>query len=163
MKGKLVTFDKGSLVEAILASSAIPGIFPPVKKDDTLYIDGGYMRNIPYTALKEKGADVVIAVNSLNEHSLDEAPKNIFSLLTNTFNLMICDTWKNQRDNDKGVYDIFCNDNTPGVTQIDVDFKKIGSLIESGYKSGQKYASKIKEIIKNKKNLSKTLDYSLEM
>jgi len=37
----------GPAVEAILASSAIPSIFPPVKIDDDVLVDGGVVNNVP--------------------------------------------------------------------------------------------------------------------
>ena len=37
----------GPAVEAILASSAIPSIFPPVRIDDDVLVDGGVVNNVP--------------------------------------------------------------------------------------------------------------------
>lgn len=153
--GKIVTFEKGNLIEAMRASSAIPGLISPVYKDDTIYVDGGVLQNIPYNILKEKGADVVIAVNCLNDYSLKETPKNIFSLLINSFNVMLDDMWKYQKEKYSYNYDIFCNNNTPEVSAIDINLKQIGLLIESGFKAGESYVKQIKEIIKNKKKIKK--------
>jgi NTE family protein len=41
LTGKEVRMDKGDLCTAIMASSSIPLLFPPVKKDGMLLVDGG--------------------------------------------------------------------------------------------------------------------------
>jgi predicted acylesterase/phospholipase RssA len=43
--GTRAIFDSGPLAPAVLASSAIPGIFPPVRIGDTVYVDGGALDN----------------------------------------------------------------------------------------------------------------------
>jgi len=47
LNGKLHIFKKGDIVTAVCASSAFPGIFPPVKLDNKLLVDGGVLNNIP--------------------------------------------------------------------------------------------------------------------
>lgn len=43
--GRRVVFSTGPIAPAILASSAIPGIFPPVRIGDAVYVDGGVLDN----------------------------------------------------------------------------------------------------------------------
>jgi NTE family protein len=52
-------FGSGSLMRAILASTALPGIFPPVAIDGELYIDGGVVNNVPISRAVELGASRV--------------------------------------------------------------------------------------------------------
>jgi len=49
-------FSSGPLMRAILASTALPGIFPPVGIDGDLYIDGGVVNNVPISKAVELGA-----------------------------------------------------------------------------------------------------------
>jgi NTE family protein len=49
-------FSSGPLVRAILASTALPGIFPPVAIDGELYVDGGVVNNVPISRAVELGA-----------------------------------------------------------------------------------------------------------
>ena len=49
-------FSSGPLMQAILASTALPGIFPPVAIDGELYIDGGVVNNVPISKAVELGA-----------------------------------------------------------------------------------------------------------
>jgi len=43
--GEPVLLDQGSVDLAVLASSAVPGVFPPVQIDGKEYVDGGVMSN----------------------------------------------------------------------------------------------------------------------
>jgi NTE family protein len=52
-------FSSGALVEAILASSSVPGLFPPVEIDGEHYIDGGIVNSIPVRRAVELGATTV--------------------------------------------------------------------------------------------------------
>jgi NTE family protein len=63
VSGKEVTIKKGSMVDAIYASSSIEGIFPPLRNDSQLLSDGGVTSMIPVEAVRELGANFVIGVS----------------------------------------------------------------------------------------------------
>jgi NTE family protein len=58
-----VHLSSGPLAEAIVASSAVNGIFPPVVIGDQRLVDGGASDPVPVGVLRSMGADIVIAVN----------------------------------------------------------------------------------------------------
>jgi NTE family protein len=58
-----VVICSGDLRQAARASSAIPGILPPVRLNGRLLIDGGWVDKIPVLPAFKLGADVVIAVD----------------------------------------------------------------------------------------------------
>lgn len=153
--GELYTFEKGPFVEAIRASTAIPGVFTPIYKNDTVYVDGGIIHNIPYKILKEKGADVIIAVNCLNEYKVEETPKSTISLVANALLLTNDIIWKHNKETYKDCYDIFCTNATENVSPLSTNFKEIPRILETGKKAGEKYIFEIKDIIEKKKKLLK--------
>lgn len=51
-----VWFDTGPLVEPILASSAIPAVYPPVEIDGVRYLDGAIVDEVPMSRAVELGA-----------------------------------------------------------------------------------------------------------
>ncbi len=57
--GKVV-LKNGYLADAVRASMAVPSIFTPMKIDSAVLIDGGFVRNIAVSELREMGADIVI-------------------------------------------------------------------------------------------------------
>lgn len=61
--GREVNFMSGSVIEAIKASCAIPGLFPPILFENRWLVDGGVVNPVPVNMCRLLGADVVIAVN----------------------------------------------------------------------------------------------------
>jgi NTE family protein len=58
-EGTPVVLDSGPVVEAILASTALPSIFPPHRIGDRLYLDGALSEQVPMKPAIEAGADTV--------------------------------------------------------------------------------------------------------
>lgn len=52
-------FSDGPVVDAVLASSAVPGLLPPVRIGDRHYLDGGLVHSIPVGRALELGATTV--------------------------------------------------------------------------------------------------------
>lgn len=63
LTGERVVFREGPLREAVVASSAIPGFFEPVRRGGQLLVDGGIVDNLPVDVVGELGADYIIAVD----------------------------------------------------------------------------------------------------
>jgi len=61
--GHEVWLNKGSLVNALNASIALPGIFRPVQINGRWLIDGALVNPIPVSVCRALGARIVIAVN----------------------------------------------------------------------------------------------------
>jgi NTE family protein len=55
-------FDKGPLVEAVLASSAVPGLLPPVHLGDEHFIDGGIVNSVPVGRAVTLGARTIFVM-----------------------------------------------------------------------------------------------------
>lgn len=62
-KRETLVLDRGSLVDAIMASCSMPGIFMPFKMKDKMLFDGGVLSPLPTEPLIEMGIKRVIAVN----------------------------------------------------------------------------------------------------
>ncbi len=52
-------FSTGNLIEPVLASCALPGVFPPVRIGDEHFIDGGVVNSIPLDRAAAHGADTI--------------------------------------------------------------------------------------------------------
>ncbi|MEM2131264.1 MAG: patatin-like phospholipase family protein [Candidatus Woesearchaeota archaeon] len=66
--GKAIIFDKGNIINAIMASGCFPGVFPTIKYKDEKNIehdlvDGGLADGLPIDVVKEMGADIIIGVD----------------------------------------------------------------------------------------------------
>lgn len=60
---KEYVFNKGSLLQAIRASSSIPTVLLPVSLDGMLLVDGGVLNPLPLDLVKRSNGDILIAVN----------------------------------------------------------------------------------------------------
>jgi len=60
--GELRILRDGSLIPALRATSALPGLIAPVKLGDTWLCDGGMLNNLPVDVARTLGQDPVIAV-----------------------------------------------------------------------------------------------------
>jgi len=77
-RAREVIFDKGNLVTAMRASSAIPGVLPPVIVDGEILVDGGTMNNFPVDVMRKMQAEKVVGIDFFLENSrpvtVDEFP-----------------------------------------------------------------------------------------
>lgn len=65
--GRTVSHRRGSLLRAVRASVAIPGVLPPVPDGESLLVDGGVLNNLPMDTMREMNpAGIVIAVDVMS-------------------------------------------------------------------------------------------------
>ena len=60
--------SSGPVDEVLIASAAIPGVFPPVELDGKHLIDGGISSNTPLSAAVELGAKIRAATTGMDAH-----------------------------------------------------------------------------------------------
>ncbi len=87
-----IVLTEGSVVEAVRASSSIPGIFEPVIRGDRALVDGGVGNNLPSVTARALGADIVIAVDLTPEASNREMPQNLIDVMFRTFAALMWNT-----------------------------------------------------------------------
>ncbi len=85
--GAPIVFRRGNTGAAVRASSAVPGMFQPVKIGDYSYVDGGLVAPVPVRFAREMGADFVIAVNISAQPDVQAANTSL-DVLLQTFAIM---------------------------------------------------------------------------
>lgn len=85
--GHGVLFRRGDIATAVRASSAVPGIFPPVKIAGVDYVDGGLASPVPVRFARQMGATFVIAVD-ISATPDGESSDGTLSILLKTFSIM---------------------------------------------------------------------------
>jgi NTE family protein len=73
VSGRRVIFAGGSLVEAVYASSAIPGLFEPLQIEAHVLVDGGWAEPVPVNTCHHLGAIHVVAVDVAEPHAHEVA------------------------------------------------------------------------------------------
>lgn len=56
-------FSSGPVVDAVLASCAVPGLLPPVRLDGRHYVDGGLVASVPVGRAVELGAERIFVLH----------------------------------------------------------------------------------------------------
>lgn len=140
--GNMEIFEKGDLVQSIMASSAFPSLMDPVKIGDSIYIDGAMTVNYPSKPLKDKGIDIVIGVDLNQDLSKREDLSNIISILNQVIDFGI------KRDTKKQYKytDINIKPNLKGMSATSYDDKK--KILDSGYVEGLKYTGILDQLPK---------------
>lgn len=57
-------FSSGPIIDPLLASCAMPGVFPPMEIDGRLYTDGGVANNVPIAPAVTMGARTVYVIDA---------------------------------------------------------------------------------------------------
>lgn len=85
--GAPILFERGNTGIAVRASSAVPGVFQPVRIGDRLYVDGGLVSPVPVRFARQMGADFVIAVNISSQPDGQPSGSTV-DMLLQTFTIM---------------------------------------------------------------------------
>ncbi len=139
--GEEVVFSNGPLAEAVWASCAIPGIFPPFVQARRLLVDGGVIDNIPVEPLRGMGAVSVLAVYLSQRPKFQGDPNTGFQINQRSYSFM------------KYHLDRFVLSRADLVIMPDVhdfhwaDFNSIDELVERGRKAALENIDAIRSIM----------------
>lgn len=134
--GEKVVLKKGLVADAVMASTAIPGIFKPVEIGDRMLVDGGIVENVPINSVRELGAKYVIGVD-LNAKDQYTKPSNIVDVLLNSFHFLMKASTKLQTEDAELLIE-------PDLADFNrSDMGQVEELMEKGYKDSKEVLKKI--------------------
>ncbi|MDH1932810.1 patatin-like phospholipase family protein [Pseudomonas sp. GD03696] len=88
LSGAEVLLSRGGVQDALLASAAIPLVYPPVAIDGRLLIDGGVASNTPIASAVGLGATHIVVLPTGFGCACKAPPKGFIALALHTLNLM---------------------------------------------------------------------------
>jgi NTE family protein len=133
-----VVLTRGSLSEALRASTAIPGVFEPVEIDGRLLLDGGVLENLPVTPLRDLGAEFIIA-SDLHTGRQYHRPRGIIELLLNVNEMVLSNM---ARLHNRNVDWLFA----PDLTAFNpVDTGQTADLIATGYEQACRMLDRLRD------------------
>ncbi|HEY6009951.1 MAG TPA: patatin-like phospholipase family protein [Nitrospirota bacterium] len=139
-RGTRFVLDRGSVAKAVHASSAIPGVFEPVNHQNRLLVDGGVLDNIPVSVAREKGADIVIAVD-ISENVTNFNITNLVNVMLQAVNIM---SYENAKYKKKEA-DVLIAPAVGNVSTLDFTQKK--RCMQAGIDATQKAMPEIRKKI----------------
>jgi NTE family protein len=89
LDGTEVVLSSGAVTEALLASAAIPGVFPPVRIAGKDLIDGGIASNTPISTAVALGAKRVVVLPTGYSCALSEPPRGVVAMVLHALTLLI--------------------------------------------------------------------------
>lgn len=87
--GKPATFRAGALGPALLASTAIPGLFPAVHIEQREYLDGGVVDNTPLNTAIDDGSRDVLAISLMGGGEYEQVSDSLPELIARTLQLSL--------------------------------------------------------------------------
>src|SRR5579864_8537631 len=87
--GKPAVFRSGALTPALLASTAIPGLFPAVLINDREHLDGGVVDNTPLDTAIADGAKNLLVISLMAGGELEAVPASLPELIARTLQLSL--------------------------------------------------------------------------
>jgi NTE family protein len=131
--GLEVVLDNGPTVDAILASTAIPAIFPPVEIDGRHLVDGGVADNTPISHAVSAGASVVYVLPTGYACSLKGPPQGALSMALQALTLLVQERLRHDVERYLEVVDLWV---VPPLCPLDVtpvDFSHTVELISRAH------------------------------
>lgn len=146
LSGRLTVLNDGVVAEAVRASSAIPTVFCPVKREDKLLIDGGVLCRVPVKQCKDLGADVVVAFDVLsNTGERVEKVPNIVQKVLRVFDIMDYNQNGFAKRDFKNCYDFWLEPPMEGLNQYNV--KDAERAYELGYEYSKAHIGEVKALL----------------
>jgi NTE family protein len=136
--GRAAILTSGPVVPALLASCAIPGVFPPVTIGRSEYVDGGVASHTPITVAIELGA-TRIYVLPVGYPWLNKEPTNALGMALHALARIVEVKLDADLQANRGVADIHV---LPALDIADVspaDFSHTRELIDWGYTAATRY------------------------
>jgi len=136
--GRAAILRSGTTVPALLASCAIPGVFPPVTIGRHEYVDGGVANHTPITVAVELGA-TTIYVLPVGYPWLNREPSNALGMALHALARIVEQKLDAEVAANRGVADIHVLPALDGTDVSPADFSHTRELIDWGHKAAQRY------------------------
>ena len=136
--GEEVLLNKGFLPDAMRASMSIPSYFSPLRIDNRLLIDGGWVNNFPVERMKEQGVDFIIGVD------FPQVENNPNATISMVDALMQSGSYVNTRYNEinRKLCDVLIIPELGAITSA--DFDKADTIVKIGEATARKQLDRLK-------------------
>lgn len=142
-KGSEFAIQDGTLVHAIRASIALPGLLPPFSRNSSLLVDAGIMDPVPVKLAKRMGAHFAIAVNAMAPVGESEVnnryPFNMFDVMLRCMFVMGHEIGQARAES---AADVLLTLPMKGITML--DFSRSPDIIERGRQAADEHLADIR-------------------
>lgn len=144
--GQPILFQRGNTGMAVRASSAVPGVFQPVRIGDHTYVDGGLVAPVPVRFAREMGAEFIIAVN-ISTQAEAQATNSSLEVIMQTFSIM------GQRINQLELRDADIVIQPPLGKMASNDFNNRAGAMQAGERATMAVMAQLKQKLKARREM----------
>ncbi len=149
-----IILEEGVVAEAIRASISIPGVFNPVIKDDMVLVDGAVLDRLPISVAREKGADIIIAIDVSFGGGKKDSIQNTLDVIMVSIDIMQEQQFNTQFELINPACDILIQPKVKDYSPR--DFKCSRELINLGREAAQEKLAEIEAKINGFSKVSST-------
>ena len=146
--GKMVVMKSGKLIDSVLASSAIPSVYPAIIEEEHVYCDGGLVNNVPDDVARKLAKDyIVLSIDVIGDYSkqFERGKFKIMSRTVNALTLMQTQITKYRGNNS----DLRINISQPDVSQMGFNKEETEKSIDYGIKAMKRNIAKLKKLLED--------------
>jgi NTE family protein len=133
LSGREVRLSRGDAVSAVLASAAIPGIFPSIEREGLDLVDGGVADNTPISHAVELGARTVYVLPTGAPCALRRPPRGAIQMLVHALALLINERLARDIERYSGRVELTVLPPPCPQPVFPSDFEHADELIQQGY------------------------------
>jgi NTE family protein len=143
LSGRELRLSSGDALEAVIASAAIPGVFPAVERDGRLLIDGGVANNAPIVDAIELGAERIYVLPTGNACDLPEPPRGAVAALLHAMSLLVMRRLLVEVEMLRDRAELIVLPPPCPLTIAPIDFSHADELIRRGYEDSRDYLNAV--------------------
>jgi len=133
--GHEVVLTEGIAIEAVLASTAIPGVFPPVTINGRPLVDGGIVNNTSISHAIESGASRIYVLSTGYACALESPPKSALAVALQALSLLVQQRLIKEVRELQGIVDLRVIPPLCPLAVSSTDFSQAAELIDRAYKA----------------------------
>ena len=137
--GEELELRRGPAVDAVLASAAIPGVFPPVRWKERLLVDGGVSNNTPLMPAVRSGAQTIYVLPTGTACDLRTPPRGSLGVLMQSLSLLVMQRLVSEVEQLRGQLNLIVLPPPCPLDVSPVDFSEGRMLIDRGREDTHRY------------------------
>lgn len=131
-RGRPEVFDSGPLTPAVLASSAVPALLPPVTINGEQYVDGGLLDNCGLRVAIARGAKRIYVLDTTSDSTLEKPPTTFESVIERSLQVVTAYHLQTSLERYAQRAEIVLLRDDLGLSASAADFRATSELIASG-------------------------------
>ncbi|HET6829871.1 MAG TPA: patatin-like phospholipase family protein [Solirubrobacterales bacterium] len=143
LSGRELRLSAGPAREAVMASAALPGVFPPTCWDGRELIDGGVSNNTPISHAIELGAETVYVLPTGTACDLPEPPRGAVGMLLHAMSLLVMRRLLIEIESLKDLARLIVLPPPCPLNVSPIDFSRTEELIERGLHDARGYLEEV--------------------